>query len=140
VYSDGAVAFAVDNTSADGEHPALLAFSVGAAARRLGAMAPEDRRRAVLDRLVAAFGSRAAEPSAFVEKDWSADPWTRGCPTGIMPPGVMSVFGPALRAPVGPIHWAGTETATEWTGYMDGAVQSGERAAAEVLAALGSTG
>ena len=53
---------------------------------------------------------------------------------------MLSVFGPALRPPVGPIHWAGTETATEWTGYMDGAVQSGERAADEVLAALGSAG
>jgi monoamine oxidase len=36
---------------------------------------------------------------------------------------------------VGRLHWAGTETAAVWNGYMDGAVQSGERAAAEVLAA-----
>ncbi len=33
------------------------------------------------------------------------------------------------------VHWAGTETADFWTGYMDGAIRSGERAAAEVLAA-----
>ena len=39
-----------------------------------------------------------------------------------------------LRQPVGRIHWAGTETATYWNGYMDGAVSSGERAAAEVRA------
>ena len=45
-------------------------------------------------------------------------------------------YGPAIRAPVGPIHWAGTETAIYWNGYMEGAVQSGDRAAAEVLAAL----
>lgn len=32
------------------------------------------------------------------------------------------------------IHWAGTETATQWCGYMDGAVQAGQRAALEVLA------
>jgi monoamine oxidase len=31
------------------------------------------------------------------------------------------------------IYWAGTETATQWCGYMDGAVQAGERAALEVL-------
>jgi len=43
-----------------------------------------------------------------------------------------------MREPVGPIHWAGTETATSWTGYMEGAVQAGERAAREVLEALGS--
>ena len=34
---------------------------------------------------------------------------------------------------MGRIHWAGTETSTYWNGYMDGAVRSGERAAAEVL-------
>jgi monoamine oxidase len=48
---------------------------------------------------------------------------------------VWTQFGPELRAPVGRIHWAGAETATVWSGYMDGAVQSGERAAAEVIQA-----
>ena len=48
----------------------------------------------------------------------------------------MIEYGPALRAPVERIHWAGTETATVWTGYMDGAVQAGKRAASEVLARL----
>jgi monoamine oxidase len=42
-------------------------------------------------------------------------------------------YGRALRRPIGHIHWAGAETATVWNGYMDGAVQSGERVAAEVL-------
>ncbi len=49
-----------------------------------------------------------------------------------MPPGVMTRFGHALREPVGRIHWAGTETATEWTGYIEGALLSGIRAAKEV--------
>jgi monoamine oxidase len=48
----------------------------------------------------------------------------------------MTEYGPALRTPVRRIHWAGTETATTWVGYMDGAVQSGHRAAAEVLTEL----
>ena len=47
---------------------------------------------------------------------------------------MLTAFGPALREPIGPIHWAGTETATKWNGYIDGALQSGERAAREVLA------
>lgn len=34
------------------------------------------------------------------------------------------------------IHWGGTETATQWCGYMSGAVQAGQRAALEVLAEL----
>jgi monoamine oxidase len=55
-----------------------------------------------------------------------------------MPPGGWTQFGPALREPVGAIHWAGAETATVWNGYMDGAVQSGQRAASEVLTAFGA--
>jgi monoamine oxidase len=50
---------------------------------------------------------------------------------------VWTAYGRALREPVGRLHWAGTETATVWNSYMDGAVRSGERAAVEVLAALG---
>jgi len=53
-----------------------------------------------------------------------------------MPPGVCTAFGAALAEPVGPIHWAGTETSPVWSGYMDGALRSGERAASEVLDAL----
>jgi monoamine oxidase len=53
----------------------------------------------------------------------------------LLSPGVLFDFGPALREPYGRIHWAGTETAEVWNGYMDGAVRSGERAAAEVLGA-----
>ncbi len=53
-----------------------------------------------------------------------------------MPPGVQTTIGDALREPVGRIHWAGTETAVEWNGYMDGAIESGERAAREVIVEL----
>jgi monoamine oxidase len=53
-----------------------------------------------------------------------------------LPPGVLSDFGPAIRAPIGRVHWAGSETSTFWAGYMDGAVRSGERVATEVLARL----
>ena len=63
--------------------------------------------------------------------------WSRGCFTGRMAPGTWSSFGEALREPVGRIHWAGTETALHWNGYMEGAVESGERAANEVFKALG---
>jgi monoamine oxidase len=62
--------------------------------------------------------------------------WTRGCPVAIAPPGALTSYGEALRAPVERIHWAGTETANYWNGYMDGAVRSGERAASEVLQRL----
>jgi monoamine oxidase len=55
----------------------------------------------------------------------------------IMGTGTLTGFGPALREPVGALHWAGAERAVRWCGYMDGAVRSGEEAAAGVAAALG---
>jgi monoamine oxidase len=54
----------------------------------------------------------------------------------VMGPGVMTTFGDALREPCGRIHWSGTETAEQWMGYLDGAVQSGDRAADEVFGRL----
>lgn len=127
------VSVTFDNSSHDGAQPALVAFVVGRQAREMGLVPMGDRRAAVLEALVHAFGPRAREAADYLDKDWAADPWTRGCPTAFMPPGALTTFGPAIREPVGRIHWAGTETATEWSGYMEGAVQSAERAAAEIL-------
>jgi monoamine oxidase len=90
----------------------------------------------VLSQLSALFGSAARRPAALLETSWSEQQWTRGCPVGIPAVGSFASYGPRLREPVGHIHWAGTETATYWNGYMDGAVSSGERAAAEVIAEL----
>jgi monoamine oxidase len=75
------------------------------------------------------FGPEAARPIDYVDKAWGADEWSRGCYGGFMPPGAWSDHGAALREPIGPIHWAGAETATVWNGYMDGAVGSGQDAA-----------
>ena len=89
----------------------------------------------MLQDLAGLFGEQALRPKDYVEKNWADEEWTRGCPVAYMPPGVLSDFGTAIREPVGRIHWAGTETATFWNGYMDGAVSSGERVAKEVVAA-----
>ena len=71
-----------------------------------------------------------------MDKLWEHDPWARGCYGAFCPPGLLLAHGPALRQPTGPLHFAGTETATVWSGYIDGALSSGERAAREVLAGL----
>ena len=55
------------------------------------------------------------------------------------PPGILTRYGPLLREPFGRVHWAGTETATTSHGAIDGAVRSGERAAAEILELAGSS-
>jgi monoamine oxidase len=96
-------------------------------------------RRLVLTTLEARFGSCASQPLHYEERDWAEELWSRGCYMAHMPPGVVTSLGPALRAPVGRIHWAGTETATVSHGTIDGAIRSGERAAAEVLAATESS-
>ena len=67
---------------------------------------------------------------------WKRETWTRGCPVGIPGLGQIVARGQELAKPVGRIHWAGTETSNYWAGYMDGAVRSGERAAAEVIERL----
>jgi monoamine oxidase len=125
-----------DNSPPDGKPGVMLGFIAGAAARQYAQKTPAERRRDVLNNFATYFGPRAAKPIAFHEKNWSDDPWTRGCYTGFMPTGVLLDYGRALREPAGRIHWAGTETATIWAGYMDGAVRSGQRAAKEALAAL----
>ncbi len=127
-----------DDTSHDGRHPALVTFSDGQVARDWSGHTADERREAVLAEFVRFFGLEAAQPIAFAEKDWTADPWSRGCYVGVTGPGTLTAFGEALREPCGRIHFAGTETATEWMGYLDGAIQSGHRAADEVHGRLRS--
>lgn len=92
-------------------------------------------RDGVLADLTSLFGPEAATPLGLHDHDWSADEWTAGCVTAL-PPGVLTGPGAALRDPIGPIHWAGAETSEVWTGYMDGAVRSGQRVADEVRRSL----
>lgn len=131
------VTFAMDNSPPDASAGVLVGFVKGDNARRLALMDAGARREAVFGSLAHYHGERARRVEQYHELDWSAEPWTRGCFSAHFAPGVWTRYGPALRAPVGRIHWAGTETAAVWNGYMDGAVRSGERAATEVLAELG---
>jgi monoamine oxidase len=127
--------------------PVFITFDVGPAdgpgvllgfvdSRGFDALSPEERRTRALAGFVAIFGDEAAEPIDYTDQRWGAEPFAPGGPTAAVPPGSWTQFGALLRRPVGPLHWAGTETADEWTGFMDGAVRSGQRAAAEVAAAL----
>jgi monoamine oxidase len=137
VTDEGALRSTFDNSPADGSYGALVGFVAGNECRHYERAGPVVRQRAVLDELARAFGPAAAEPLELVEQHWPAEPYTRGGPVAISVPGALSSLGQALREPVGAVHWAGTETATEWCGYLDGALSSGLRAAAEVRLALG---
>ena len=133
--TDGPVKVAFDNSPSTGGAGVLLGFLEGEQARAFGRVSDEERRRAVLACFTRFFGPRAGDPSEYVEQWWAEEPFTRGCYAGYLPPGVWTSLGFALRRPCGRIHWAGTETAEVWNGYMDGAISSGERAARDVLAA-----
>lgn len=136
---EGVVSFVYDNTSEGGLQPNLVAFVTGDRARDLSDQ-PATLKARVLGDLARLMGAPASHPVHFEAFDWSADPWSSGCPVGVGAPGALTGGKASLRQPFGPIHWAGTETATQWCGYMEGALQSAERAAAEVTGLLGQTG
>ncbi len=136
----GPVAVTFDGSPLGGDPGILVGYVNGRHAVELGEVGPARRRDAVLGCLGRFFGGRAAVPIEYLDLDWNAEEWTRGCYGGNAAPGALTAYGPALRTPVGPLHWAGSETAREWIGYMDGAIEAGERAAREAMAALSDRG
>ena len=99
---------------------------------------PHDERvRAVFAQLGRLFGPQAADPLQYVERDWSDDPYTNDVVVWFGEP--LAYGHPALAEPLfgGRLVWAGSETADAGAGHMEGAVRSGQRAAAQVLAGLG---
>ena len=101
-------------------------------ARNVAPLAAEERKRILLEEVAKRFGPKALEPVNYHESNWTEAQWTRGCFTGFLTPGATTLFGSAVRDPVGPIHWAGTETSTDWPSFIDGAIRSGEREAEAV--------
>jgi monoamine oxidase len=119
----------------EGKPGFLVGFIDGRRALHWSGRPMEIRKKMAVDLIVKYFGSEGAKPIDYIDQDWPADPWSRGCYGPSMGPGVLTTLGPALRTSFGRVHWAGTETSPIWTGYIEGAIRSGERAAAEILAA-----
>ena len=133
LFSDGPISATFDDSPPDDGKGVVFGFIGGDEARGFAKLSQRRRREAVIDNYVEFFGPQAANPKRYIETIWKRETWTRGCPVGIPGLNQLAARGPALRKPVGRIHWAGTETSDYWAGYMDGAVRSGERVAAEVL-------
>ena len=133
VSIDGLVSATFDDSPQNPGPGVIFGFVGGDSARAYQRMAPQDARDKVLGEFASFFGDEARSPKDYFDTRWTTEQWTRGCPVGIAGPGTLLAYGDQLRAPVGAIHWAGTETSTYWNGYMDGAVRSGQRAAKEVL-------
>jgi monoamine oxidase len=124
-----------DNSPLDGSCGIILGFIEGRHASDYWSNDAESRRELVAAALGTLYGPAARTPSEIVEHEWADEEWSRGC-LAHMPPGVWTAYGPAMREPVGRLHWSSSEASTIWAGYMDGAVRSGVRAADEVLARL----
>ena len=145
IDDSGPFGFTIDNSPPDSDEGVLATFlSAEVAVRcgdtRLGRNAADQRQSMFVDHIRNAFGADIPDPVDYVDRDWVTQPWIEGGYSGMMAQGHWLTLGPSIREPVGPMHWASSERATVWTGYVEGALESGERAAHEVLAALtGST-
>ena len=134
--ADGPVAATFDDSPEDGSKGIVFGFIGGDAARGFSPLSKKQRRQAVIDDYVNFFGPQAATRSPTSSPPGRARPGPEAVRSGSPGIGQIAARGEALVKPVGRIHWAGTETSNYWAGYMDGAVRSGERAAAEVLERL----
>ncbi|NWU99195.1 AOFA oxidase, partial [Upupa epops] len=128
----------LDDTKPDGSYPAIMGFILAEKAVKLVTASVEERKKKICEAYARATGlEEALHPVHYEEKNWTREQYSGGCYTAYFPPGVMYAYGSVIRQPVGRIYFAGTETATQWSGYMEGAVQAGERAAREVLHSMG---
>ncbi|WKG05296.1 flavin monoamine oxidase family protein [Mycolicibacterium sp. HK-90] len=130
---EGPVFITFDVSPGDSGPGILLGFTD---ARTFDRLPPAQRREQALAGFATLFGDAALEPIDYIDHSWSTEQFAPGGPTAAVPPGSWTQYGRWLREPVDAIHWAGTETADKWTGFLDGAVRSGQRAAAEVTARL----
>jgi monoamine oxidase len=135
VQSDtGVIRATYDNTPASESFGAIMGFIEADEMRALDGVPETEIKRLVIEDLVRFFGPQAANVSQILIQRWDLEEFSRGGPVAYCPPGVLTKYGPFLRNPAARIHFAGTETSPYWTGYMDGAIRSGERAAAEIIA------
>ncbi|MFD3425912.1 flavin monoamine oxidase family protein [Nocardia fluminea] len=130
---------AFDNTPTGTDLGVVGVFLPGRDAADYGYLSTEQRRATILGHLTTALGAAAAEPIDFIELDWAAQTWSRGGHNIVAGPGTWTKFGRHIRQPEGRIHWAGSESSTEWLGYMEGALRSGIRALAEITSDHPST-
>lgn len=133
VFDEGVIQACFDNSPADASCGMLVGFSLANRARPLLDLDEEERRPLVLQSFARAFGPEAQSPRRYLDKSWAEEEFSRGCYTGLMAPGAWLGFGEALARPEGRLHFAGTETASRWNGYFEGAILAGRRAASEVL-------
>jgi monoamine oxidase len=137
VVSDtGPLEVVYDNSPPDGKVGVLVGFAEGNEGRALFGLSDSERRSAVVASLARYFGSEAATPVHYLDMVWAREQYTGGAYGSFNPPGVITSLMEAVAGPVGNIHFAGADYSPDWPGYMEGAIRSGDAAAARVAAAL----
>ncbi|MGZ4576872.1 MAG: flavin monoamine oxidase family protein [Mycobacterium sp.] len=122
----------IDACTDTGTPGVMCVITEGPAARRLTKLVEAERKAALIGELVDRFGDKARTPQEYHEQNWTIERYSGGGMISHAPTGVLTEFGYTLREPCGRIHWAGTESSAIMCGWIDGAIRSGERAAAEV--------
>lgn len=136
----GPISVIRDTSLDDGKTYCLTCFMGGKFGRKWAAQDADGKKRSVLKQISDIFADGTDISDLFVEafeSPWMEEEYSGwGCPCPVTPPGVLAEGWDALCAPSGNLHFVGTELSTVWRGYMEGAVRSGSRGAAEVLADL----
>jgi monoamine oxidase len=136
ISDTGPVRITYDNSPPDGRPGVLVGFMEGDDSRIFYGLSPARRRRAALACFARYFGEQALHPVGYVDMAWAQEEFTRGAYGSFNPPGVLTALHDPITEPVGTLHYASSDASPEWPGYMDGAIRSGRRAAAQVLASL----
>lgn len=122
-----------DSSPADSSYGVLLAFCIAGRAQQFFSLSQTERKNMALQDFSRYFGEEALHPEYYTDHCWADEAWSGGCYAAVYPTGAWTSYQDELTKPFGNIHWAGTETAKAWYGYIEGAVRAGERAAAELL-------
>ncbi len=132
VNAEGPLLSTVDDSPHHGSVGVLTGFVTGAAAHAFATLTHGEQVEAATAQAARIFPGLPA-PTGVHVTDWLGEEWSRGCYAALLGPGDWTRLGPHLTHPHGRVHWAGTETSTEFFGLMEGAIRSGRRAATEIL-------
>jgi len=139
VNANGPLLSTVDDSPATGGAGVLTGFVTGGEARRFSALSADEQRREAAAQAAGLF-PQLPPPIGIHVTDWLDADYSRGCYAALHGPGDWVRLGPHLTTPHRRVHWAGTETSTEFFGLMEGAIRSGHRVATEILTSYSSTG
>lgn len=117
----------------------LACFVVGPSALEICEKPVEELKKGFVDFLQASFGSLEEEIQSFHYHNWIGDEDSLGGYLSTPGMGQWKKLPNGLFPKAGRISFAGTEYAHQWRGYIEGALESGERAAHAVLATLEGT-